>query len=125
MSLKKRVVDSPEVLSVIGSLPALERLLACLHDCAYGPFFAAFDELATAVRADLLLAPHWRHYMRELRLVAYSQLLESYKSVALGSMADAFGVSPAFLDAELAGFIAAGRLGAKIDKVGGVVQMKR
>lgn len=53
------------------------------------------------------------------------QLLESYKSVTLASMAAAFDVSPAFLDAELASFIAAGRLGAKIDKVAGVVQTKR
>ncbi len=31
-------------------------------------------------------------------------------------MASAFGVSPAFLDAELSEFIAAGRLNCKIDK---------
>ena len=125
VSLKKRVVDSPEVLSVIGSLPALGALLDCLHGCTYAAFFAAFDELASAVRRDLYLAPHWRHYMRELRLVAYTQLLESYKSVTLASMAAAFDVGAEFLDAELSGFIAAGRLRAKIDKVNGVVQMQR
>lgn len=55
--------------------------------------------------------------MRELRLVAYGQFLESYKSCTLGGMAAAFGVSPAFLDEELAEFIVQGRLPAKIDKV--------
>ena len=125
MSLKKRVVDSPEVLSVIGTLPSLQTLLDCLHGCSYGGFFAAFDDHATAVRRDLFLAPHWRHFMRELRLVAYTQLLESYKSVTLASMAAAFDVGADFLDAELAAFIAAGRLRAKIDKVDGVVQMQR
>jgi 26S proteasome regulatory subunit N7 len=35
----------------------------------------------------------------------------------LSSMARAFGVTITFLDAELARFIAAGRLTAKIDKV--------
>jgi len=36
--------------------------------------------------------------------------------VTLESMAQAFGVSPAFMDAELAEFIVAGRVSAKIDK---------
>ena len=53
------------------------------------------------------------------------QFLESYKSVKLGSMAAAFGVGSDFMDQELAGFIAAGRLPAKIDKVAGVVETSR
>lgn len=36
--------------------------------------------------------------------------------MTLESMAAAFGVSPAFMDAELAEFIVAGRVSAKIDK---------
>jgi len=47
------------------------------------------------------------------------QFLEAYKSVTLESMAQAFGVSPAFMDAELAEFIVAGRVSAKIDKARG------
>lgn len=50
------------------------------------------------VRTDMYLAPHFRYYMREARLVAYAQFLESYKSVTLDSMAAAFDVSPHFLD---------------------------
>ncbi len=40
-------------------------------------------------------------------------------------MADEFGVSIKFLDKELARFISSGRLSAKIDKVGGVVESNR
>ena len=40
-------------------------------------------------------------------------------------MAAAFGVSPDFMDSELADFIVAGRLPAKIDKVAGVVVTSR
>jgi len=47
----------------------------------------------------------------------YGQFLEAYKSVMVGTMASAFGVSTEFLDAELSRFIAAGKLNAKIDKV--------
>ena len=50
---------------------------------------------------------------------------ESYRSVTVASMAAAFGVSEPFLDAELSRYIATGRLHAKIDKVGGVVETNR
>lgn len=43
-------------------------------------------------------SPHVRILIRELRVLAYSQFLESYKSVRLTSMAQAFGVSVDFLD---------------------------
>lgn len=39
-------------------------------------------------------------------------------SVMLSSMAASFGITTELLDAELSRFIAAGRLNAKIDKVG-------
>ena len=53
------------------------------------------------------------------------QFLDAYKSVTLESMAQSFGVSAAFIDAELEEFIVAGRLTAKIDKVAGVVETNR
>jgi hypothetical protein len=53
------------------------------------------------------------------------QFLESYKSVTLDNMADAFDVSAAFLDTEIAELIVAGRLNAKIDKVAGIVETNR
>ena len=60
-----------------------------------------------------------------MRVRAYSQLLESYRSVQLDSMAKAFGVSVEFLDKELARFISGGRLHCKIDKVAGIVETVR
>jgi len=60
-----------------------------------------------------------------MRIKAYSQLLESYRSVQMKLMADVFGVSIEFLDNELSRFIAAGRLHCKIDKVGGTVETNR
>lgn len=47
------------------------------------------------------------------------------RSVKLASMAAAFGVGTSFIDGELARFIAAGRLNAKIDKVQGVIETNR
>lgn len=45
--------------------------------------------------------------------------------MTLEGVASAFGVSPAFMDAELARFIASRRLNAKINKVSGVVESTR
>jgi len=52
-------------------------------------------------------------------------LLESYRSLTLSYMADAFGVTEEYMDTELCRFIASGRLHAKIDKVGGIVVTNR
>merc|ERR1719369_1257130 len=77
------------------------------------------------MKADRLMAAHFRHYVREMRIMAYAQLLESYRSLTLQYMADSFGVTVDFIDQELARFIAAGRLHCKIDKVGGIVETNR
>lgn len=45
-----------------------------------------------------VLSPHARYYVREMRIRAYSQLLESYRSLTLDSMCRAFGVGPEFMD---------------------------
>lgn len=45
-----------------------------------------------------ILSPHARFYVREMRILAYSQLLESYRSLTLESLSGAFGVSVEFVD---------------------------
>jgi len=68
------------------------------------------------------MSPHVGYFCKEMRIIAYSQLLESYKSLQLERVASSFGVSVDFIDNELSRFIASGRLSCKIDKVGGVVE---
>lgn len=74
---------------------------------------------------DRYLNPHTRYYVREMRIHALSQHLDSYSSLSLDSMAASFGVTPSFLDAELSRFIASGRLACKMDKVSGVLETTR
>ena len=50
------------------------------------------------MKYDRLLSPHYRYYVREMRIHAYSQLLESYRSLTLDYMANAFGVTKGFID---------------------------
>lgn len=125
VALRQKVVDAPEILTVIGKINHLSDFLNALYGCQYKTFFVAFAGLTDQIRLDRYLLPHFRYYMREVRSVAYSQFLESYKSVTMDAMAKAFGVSVNFLDIELSRFIAAGRLNCKIDKVAGVLETNR
>ena len=43
VNLKKRVVDAPEILTVIDSIPNLTSFLNSLYDCQYGAFFKVRD----------------------------------------------------------------------------------
>ncbi|CAJ2653988.1 unnamed protein product [Trifolium pratense] len=125
VSLKQKVVDAPEILTVIGKIPHLSEFLNSLYDCQYKSFFSAFAGLTEQIKLDRYLHSHFRYYMREIRTVIYSQFLESYKSVTIEAMAKAFGVSVDFIDVELSRFIAAGKLHCKIDKVAGVLETNR
>ncbi|XP_022729462.1 26S proteasome non-ATPase regulatory subunit 6 homolog [Durio zibethinus] len=125
VSLKQKVVDAPEILTVIGKIPYLSEFLNSLYDCQYKSFFLAFAGLTEQIKLDRYLHPHFRFYMREVRTVVYSQFLESYKSVTIEAMAKAFGVTVEFIDLELARFIAAGKLHCRIDKVAGVLETNR
>jgi 26S proteasome regulatory subunit N7 len=68
---------------------------------------------------------HVHFFSKEMRLVAYKQFLESYKSVTINNMAEAFGVGEEFLDKELSTFIYQGRINCKIDKVSGIIESNR
>jgi 26S proteasome regulatory subunit N7 len=88
------------------------------------PFYKTVG-VSDLLRKDPFVEIHEQFYHKEMRLRAYTQYLESYRSVSLGAMAKSFGVRPEFLDADLARFIASGRLSCRIDKVGGAVETRR
>jgi len=125
VTLKTKVVDAPEILTVIDGIPGLSQFLNSLYNCEYLNFFKGFCTVCDHVKLDVYLHPHFRYFMRQVRVVAYTQFLESYKSVTLQSMATAFGMSPEFLDTELSRFISSGRLNCKIDKVSGIIETNR
>ncbi len=105
--------------------PNQARLVNTLYDCDYKGYLHAMVDLQPILVADRYLQPHSGYIMRELHVLGYKQFLDSYKSVTLESMAASFGVGTDYLDLQLSRFIAAGRLTAKIDKFGGVVETNR
>eukprot|EP01101_Sappina_pedata_P006988 TRINITY_DN3599_c0_g1_i1.p1 TRINITY_DN3599_c0_g1~~TRINITY_DN3599_c0_g1_i1.p1 ORF type:complete len:420 (+),score=203.72 TRINITY_DN3599_c0_g1_i1:50-1261(+) len=125
VDLKKKIIDASEVLSVILEIPHLSDFLNSFYSCNYSLFFTTLAEVDEMMIKNKYLAAHSRYFSREMRIRAYAQLLESYRSVQLQSMAEQFGVTVDFLDKELSRFISVGRLNCKIDKVGGIVEMNR
>lgn len=115
--IKEKVLRNSEVLSVIKDDKHLHEFLNSFYTCDYAQFFKSLLEVFKGVESDRLMSTHKKFVMKELRIMIYSQFLESYKSVTLDCMAQAFNVSAQFLDKELSGFISMRRLHCKIDKV--------
>ncbi|KAI4858478.1 PCI-domain-containing protein [Aureobasidium sp. EXF-8846] len=104
----------------------LAQMIRSLYSGHYQNFFRALSAVETQFLAqDRYLYEHRRWYVKEMRLRAYAQLLQSYKVVSLESMAQSFGVSVDWLDRDLAPFIASQRLPCTIDRVKGVIETQR
>merc|ERR1711957_329255 len=102
---RKSLVAAPEVLSAIQETPHLQDFLEAYFQCRYKPFMENFVFAIDIVRTDRYLAMHSRYFMRTMRLNAYRQFLASYRSVKVEAMAEEFGVTASFIDAELSSFI--------------------
>ncbi|KAK5163967.1 proteasome regulatory particle subunit [Saxophila tyrrhenica] len=104
----------------------LATMINSLYTGTYNTFFTSLATVETNfLSTDRYLYEHRTYYVREMRLRAYSQLLQSYRIVGLDSMAKSFGVSVEWLDRDMAVFIAGGRLGCVIDRVRGVIETRR
>lgn len=93
-----KLVRSPEVLEVINELPYMEALINSFYNCRYDEFFLALGNIEAEWKADWLITPHVQYIIKELRIRAYTQILQSYRSLAISSMARSFGVTEDFID---------------------------
>lgn len=125
VELRSKVIKGSGILEVLHELTDIQEYLFSLYECHYAKFFEKLAWLEGYLKSDRYLAPHYRYYVREMRIIAYSQLIGSYRSLSLSYMSQTFGVDISFIEAELARFIAAGRLHCKIDRVRGIVETNR
>ncbi|KAH8832558.1 PCI-domain-containing protein [Flagelloscypha sp. PMI_526] len=126
VDVKKKIISSPEILSVIPDVPIIGDLVNTLYESRYADFFHALATLSQShLQTSRLMSPHATYYVREMRIRAYTQILESYRSLTMSSLAQAFGVTEEFLDNELSKLISQNRLHAAIDSVNGVVETTR
>ncbi|KAK0707557.1 26S proteasome subunit RPN7-domain-containing protein [Lasiosphaeris hirsuta] len=118
-TLGSSAADQPEVEATVDFSP-LAQLVSSLYNGRYKLFFQALAFVEEQfLTQDRYLHEHKNWFVREMRLRAYQQLLQSYRVVGLDSMANDFGVTVDFLDRDLAKFIAAGRIPCTIDRISG------
>ena len=111
--------EQPDAETTVDFSP-LAQLVSSLYTGNYKMFFQALALVEEQfLTQDRYLHEHKNWFVREMRLRAYQQLLQSYRVVGLESMANDFGVTVEFLDRDLAKFIAAGRIPCTIDRVTG------
>lgn len=104
----------------------LSHLVTSLYNGNYRSFFLALAAVEDRfLTQDRYLHEHRTWFVREMRVRAYQQLLQSYRVVGLNSMANDFGVTVDFLDRDLAKFIASNRIACTIDRVNGVIETNR
>lgn len=122
--LRDKIIKGSEILEVLHSNQDVKDYLFSLYNCHYADFFknlGKFQKLRYSLnqlyifdrfnyrktvsahvegllRRDYLIFPHYRYYVREMRILAYTQLLESYRSLTLQYMAEAFGVTVEYID---------------------------
>lgn len=90
--------DQPEAEMAIDFSP-LALLVSSLYNGNYKTFFQSLASVEEQfLNQDRYLHEHKNWFIREMRLRAYQQLLQSYRVVGLESMANDFGVTVDFLD---------------------------
>jgi 26S proteasome regulatory subunit N7 len=95
--------DQPEAEMAIDFSP-LAQLVSSLYNGHYKLFFQALAQVEEQfLTQDRYLHEHKNWFIREMRLRAYQQLLQSYRVVGLDSMANDFGVTVEFLDRSVLG----------------------
>ena len=120
-----KVVQGSEILEVLHACPDVKAYLMSLYECQYGEFFSRLAQVEDKLKADRFLHAHYAFYIREMKVKVFGQLLESYRSLTLTYMAEAFNVTEDYMDRELSRFIADSRLHCRIDKVRGIVITNR
>lgn len=90
--------DQPEAEAAV-DFSSLAQLVNSLYSGNYKLFFQALALVEEQfLTQDRYLLEHKAWFIREMRLRAYQQLLQSYRVVGLESMASDFGVTVDFLD---------------------------
>lgn len=127
--LKSKLLESPEILSINSNcddLLPVYNMIKSIYYTKYEEFFPSLLETNDLILTkDKYLSEHSNYYLREIRCRAYNQLLESYSSLSIKSMASLFKVSVEFLDNDLCKFIPNKKLNCIIDKVDGIIQTNK
>ena len=83
MDIKKKILEASEVIVYLMKMPEVKEYLESFYYCRYRQFLISLLWVADQVKNDPYLKLHYKYFIRETRVVIYSQFLESYKTVKL------------------------------------------
>ncbi|KAF8871778.1 26S proteasome subunit RPN7-domain-containing protein [Infundibulicybe gibba] len=84
VDLKKKIISAPEVNQVLPELPIPGDLVKNLYELSSRQILPTLEQ--THLLPSRILSPYTRYYVRKLHILAYTQLLESYRSLTLESL---------------------------------------
>ncbi|XP_044729020.1 26S proteasome non-ATPase regulatory subunit 6-like [Chrysoperla carnea] len=121
--IRKKIVNYGLIMQEL-NYPQCEHLkefVLSFNECRYGDFLRILAVTELVLRFEPLTYPHYRQYIREMKLKAYAQMLQSYSIVSLKRMAEIFGVTSDYIENDVSTFTASGKLTCRIDKVAGKI----
>ncbi|ELQ76670.1 26S proteasome regulatory complex, subunit RPN7/PSMD6 [Trachipleistophora hominis] len=122
--LHERVLKSTDVLEVKHHVNLAYDLAQAIYNCYYDKIFPCLVAFSSYYMDDIFIGDKIHYFINETKIRSYNQLLESYSSIGLESMALTFGVSEEYLEADLGKFLVNERMKCVIDKIDKMVLVK-
>lgn len=122
--LEEKILRSTDGIEVKHHVSLAFDLAQSIYNCYYNKVFAHLVSFSAHFQNDIFIGEKIYFFMNEIKIRSYNQLLESYSSIGLESMALAFGVSEEYLEEDLSKFLVNERMKCVIDKVDKMVLVR-
>lgn len=113
----EKILTSSNILEEKESLEMGIKLADSLYNCNYSVILENLYMFVCQLSTELHLKKYIGIFLKEILVKAYKQLLSSYKTLSLQTMADIFNIDVKMLEDELIYFIYTDKLNCKIDRV--------
>lgn len=96
----KTLLSSSDFIEVADQIGAVCDLLSSFYECRYGEMLQALAKVEAEMiqPKEWLLNIHCSFIIKEMRLRAYGQALRPYRSLSMETLAQAFSVTPLFIE---------------------------
>lgn len=122
--LSNNILKSTDVLEVRQRVSLAYDLVQAIYNGSYDQIFTHLVAFSSFFLDDVFIGSKMYHFISEIKVKSYKQLLESYSSISIKFMATAFRVSEEYLESDLSKFLINERIKCVIDKVDGMVLIK-
>ncbi|KAF7679655.1 26S proteasome regulatory subunit RPN7 [Astathelohania contejeani] len=126
--IRKKIVENSEILEINKgghgiSTRAAYSLSKTFYGCDYQRFLIDLSNFADSIRDEIYLRRLVDFFVKEMKIKAYRQLLDSYKSLSIHELSNVFGISEEFLERDISNYIVDGRIQCVIDRVERIIMV--